>query len=157
VPDITTGAIILGADTPPAASASDDTLNLNLGGLAYAPGTPEVGIAFMAPTSGRVRITIGGGLRDNANVDRLFLAPQVFRGPNSGGVEVLAPSVGVRGIATTALGTDFVHTCRVSLLDGLIPGETYYARTMQFVSPGGGSPNGTADISCRDITVIPVS
>lgn len=156
MPSLATGMLVTGVDFPSSMSASDDTLQLNLTNAAYAAGSPEVGGAFTAPTSGRIRITVGGGLRDNSNVDRLFLSPQVFRGPNSSGTEVLAPSVTVRGVGSTGLGTDFHHESRASLLQGLIPGETYYARLMFVVSPGGGAPNNTADISARDISVIPV-
>lgn len=148
----TSGSVVRGQDAPATAWAQDDLSQLNLTNTIYIPGTPEVGVTFTAPSSGRVSITVGGGARDNGgNGDRVFVAPQVFRGPTSDGTEVLVPSVVVRGYGSVP-ATEYAHGSRTSLLQNLIPGETYYARVMFATALG----SGTADISCREISVIPV-
>ncbi len=156
MPNITSGSIITGLDLPPAVYDSDDTLLLNLTVLDYTVGSPEVGVTFVAPTSGRVRLTVGGGLRDSSAVDRVFLSPQVFRGSSSSGTEVLAPSVTIRGFGSTDKSNEFVYASRTSMLTGLTPGTTYYARVMYVVSPAAAAANATADIGFRDIAVVPV-
>jgi hypothetical protein len=144
---------VTGVDLPPTAYASDDTLQLNLTTTTYVTGTPEVGVAFTAPTSGRVRVTVGGGCRDNGGSnDRVFLSPQIFQGPDASGSEIIVPSVVVRGYGSAGFSTEFAHGSRTSQVKDLIAGETYYARLMYTTSAGAG----TADIAAREITVIPV-
>lgn len=133
----------------------DDTQNLNLSSTTYETGTPEVGVFFIAPASGRVRLTIGGGVRDNggSNVDRVFISPQLFR-DSSAGEEVLAPSVTLRGFAGAAENTEFQYGCRVSLLTGLVAGALYYVRTQHLTSAG--TDPDAADINARDVIVVPL-
>lgn len=149
----TTGAYV--RNPQPAVSAADDTILTEISNTSYAPGTPEVGVFFVGPPSGRVRLTIGGGFRDNggAPLDRIFLAPQLFRDSRDG-TEVLAPSVTFRGYLSLAADTAFQYGSRISMLENLIPGQLYYLRTMHLVNPGTDPDN--ADIAARDIIVIPV-
>lgn len=152
MPDLTAGSKVSALDFPPAVYVSEGTSQTNLSNTSYATGSPEVGVTFIAPTTGRVKLTVGGGLRNNAaNTDRVGLAPQVFV-TNSAGVEVLAPSV-TRGIASEGIAAagDYAYRSRTTLLTGLTPGQVYYARTMQIIF----GSNATADISQRDILVDP--
>ncbi|WP_326820798.1 hypothetical protein [Streptosporangium sp. NBC_01756] len=114
-----------------------------------------MGVYFVAPASGRVRLTIGGGFRDNgaSALDRVFLAPQLFL-DNSAGTEILSLSVTVRGYGSAAEDTEFQYGSRVSLLDGLAPGNLCYIRTQHLTSAG--TDPDTADIASRDIIVIPM-
>jgi hypothetical protein len=133
----------------------DDTTQANITNTSYESGTPEVGVYFIAPASGTVRITIGGGVRDNnaSNPDRIFLSPAVYAdGPN--GTQVLAPSVTLRGYGGSEVERDYQYGCRVSLLEGLEAGRQYYARVMFFTSDGTDPDSG--DITSRDIIVIPM-
>ncbi|MGI5155834.1 hypothetical protein [Microbispora sp. CA-102843] len=142
---------------PPGVTAfyHDDASLVQLTPTTYEAGSPEVGVFFIAPPSGRVRLTIGGGGRDNgaAPFDRVFLAPQLFL-ENSSGQEIIAPAVGQRGFATPAQDSEFQYGCRVSLIEGLIPGRQYYIRVMHQTLPG--TDPDTADIASRDVIVIPV-
>ncbi len=139
----------------PTAFVHDDTVITEIANTSYAAGTPEVGVYFVAPPSGRIRLTIGGGFRDNGvdADDRIFLAPQLFQ-DSSAGTEVLAPSVTLRGYLALANNTEFQYGCRVSLITDLTPGQLYYIRTMHLATPGTGSDN--ADIAARDLIVIPL-
>lgn len=149
----TSGAYV--RNPQPTAAVADDTFIGNLTNTSYAAGTPEVGVYFIAPPSGRVRLTLGGGFRDNgaSALDRIFLAPQLFR-EDSDGTEVLAPSVTFRGYLSVAADFEMQYGSRVSMLEGLIPGQRYYLRAM-FLTSGGTDPD-TADIGARDIIVIPL-
>lgn len=154
--DLADGMVVHAADFPPSVYDGDDTAITNLSNTSYVSGAPEVGVVFTAPTSGRVRLTVGGGLRDSSGVDRMFLAPELFQGVDSSGTQVISPSVIPYGVGTPPACTEFHYSSRSSLLTGLTPGEVYYVRVMHLVGPGGASPNGTADVGSRDITVIPV-
>jgi len=150
---ITTGDLV--RTLPPTSYVHDDTTQVQLTSTSYEVGSPEVGVYFVAPPSGRVRLTVGGGFRDNggSNTDRVFLSPQLFEdGP--AGVEVLAPSVTLRGYGSAAEDTQFQYGCRVSLIEGLTPGQLYYLRTMHLTSAG--TDPDTADIAARDVIVIPL-
>lgn len=139
----------------PTAFFHDDTILANLTNTSYEAGTPEVGLYFVGPASGAIRLTVGGGFRDNggSNVDRLFLSPQLFEdGPD--GTQVLAPSVTLRGYLSVANNLEFQYGCRVSLITDLTPGQLYYVRTMHLTS--GGTDPDTADIAARDLIVIPL-
>jgi hypothetical protein len=139
----------------PTAFFHDDTVIANLTDTSYTAGTPEIGVYFIGPPSGVVRLTVGGGFRDNggSNPDRVFLSPQLIQdGPD--GSEVLAPSVTLRGYGSVDADTDFQYGCRVSLITGLTPGGLYYVRTMHATSAG--TDPDTADIAARDIIVIPM-
>lgn len=151
--DIANGMNVTGVDTPPSAWAQDDTVQLNQVNTTYSAGTPEVGTTFVAPTSGRVRITVGGGIRDNTGTDRIFMSPQVFKGPNSSGTEILVPSTALHGYSNTGNSTEYGYASRVCMLDSLTPGETYYARVMHLCNTGAG----TADMSTREILIVPLS
>lgn len=133
----------------------DDTVIGQISSTSYETGTPEVGVYFVAPRSGRVRVTVGGGFRDNggSNTDRLFLSPQIYQG-SSAGTQVLAPSVTLYGYAAASENTEFQYGCRVGLVSDLTPGQLYYIRTQHLTSPGTDPDSG--DIAARDLIVIPV-
>jgi hypothetical protein len=151
--DLAEGDLVRAAQ--PTAYVNDDTILTELANTSYAPGTPEVGVYFIAPPSGRVRLTIGGGFRDNggSNVDRVFLAPQLFL-DSSAGTEVLAPSVTIRGYLAARENTGFQYGSRISFIEDLTPGQLYYLRTMHLTN--GGTDPDNADIAARDIIVIPL-
>ncbi|MFD9445518.1 hypothetical protein ACFWBR_42265 [Streptomyces sp. NPDC060006] len=155
MPDLLAGSKIKALDSPPTVFAQDGTSISNITDVTYVPGTPEVGVTFTAPTTGRVKISVGGGLRNNAaNSDRVGLAPQVFEDDTSG-LEVLVPTV-LRGVSSEGIATagDFAYRGHTTLLDGLTPGQEYYARVMHIKF---GTAGTTVDISARDILVAPAS
>ena len=143
--------------TPVTVAIFDNTSNLNLTNTTYAAGAPEVGVTFVAPPTGRVLITVGGGVRNNAaNSDRVFLAPEVFEGSDATtGSQVLAPSVAPYGCGSGGgfATDDFRYLCRTVMLEDLTPGGTHYVRIVHETSAG----SGTADISAREITVAPAT
>ncbi|GAA4924607.1 hypothetical protein GCM10023334_029420 [Nonomuraea thailandensis] len=148
------GRPVRALDYPPATWAQDTTQINNPTNPGYIAGTPAVELTFTAPTSGRVLLIVGGGLGNGAAGDRIFLSPEV-RETNSSGAVVLTPSVTSRGFGSDIAAAAFAYGSRESVLDGLTPGQLYYARVMYAVQTGdpGGS---TQDIAARDITVVPI-
>lgn len=151
MPDILVGAPISAADFPQARWASETTSNNNQTSTSYIPGTPSCETTFVAPTSGSVLLSVGGGGSDNSGTNRVHIAPEVRVGSAAGAV-VLAANVSTRGVGFPGEASAAAYRSRTTLLTGLTPGVTYYARTMHRVS--GGS---TADIPVREIVVAPTS
>ena len=155
MPDLAAGTPIRALDFPPTVAVTDGTGLANLGNTTYAPGSPEVGVSFVAPTTGRVITTVGAGVRNNtATADRIFVTVQVLEGPDNAGTEFLAPSVPYYGVssATGATTSDFQYLSRAQLVDGLTPGATYYARIMHAVTGGT-----TCDLAGRTLMIQPAT
>lgn len=148
------GRPVRALDYPPAAWAQDATQINNPTNASYITGTPEVSVTFTAPTSGRVLIVVGGGLGNGAAGDRIFLSPEV-RLTNSSGAVVLSPSVTNRGFGSDIAAGAFHYGSRESVLDGLTPGQLYYA-VVKYVVATGDAGASTQDIAARDIAVVPL-
>lgn len=149
MPDILVGAPISAADFPVTKWASDATSNANITSTTFIAGTPSVETTFVAPTSGAVLVSVGLGASDNGGTNRVHIAPEVRVGSVAGAV-VLAADVTTRGAGTPGEASANAHRSRTTLLTGLTPGTTYYARTMHKVSGGT-----TADIGVREIVIMP--
>ncbi|MET8050537.1 hypothetical protein ABZU75_23355 [Streptosporangium sp. NPDC005286] len=126
----------------------------NPSNTSYIAGSPAVELTFVAPTSGRVLIIVGGGMGNSAGADRISLSPEVRVG-TSGGTVVLVPGVTSRGWGSDNCSSAHTYGSRESVLEGLTPGVVYYAVVKYVVQvPDAGTT--TADIACRDITVVPI-
>jgi hypothetical protein len=147
------GQPVKALDFPPPKWAQDTTQINNPSSFTYTVGSPEVSVTFVAPTSGRVLIVVGGGAGNSAGADRIFLSPEV-RLTNSSGAVVLTPSVTNRGWTSDNCAGGFVYGSRESVLEGLTPGQIYFARVLYSVATGDAGAS-TADIAARDITVVP--
>lgn len=150
------GRPVRALDYPPAVWAQDATQINNPSNSSYAAGSPAVETTFIAPTSGRVLIVAGGGAGQGAAqpADRIFMSPEV-RLTNSSGAVVLSASVTNRGWTSDPATAGFVYGSRESVLEGLTPGQLYYARLMYLVSTGDSGAS-TQDIACREIVVVPI-
>lgn len=138
---------------PAAVQDDDGTTISNITNTTYAAGSPEVGVAFVAPKSGRVGIAVCGGMREDSAGNRIFMTYELFEGEDNTGVQVLAPAA-IHGISTpgntTASGDQTLGS--LEMKQGLTPGTTYYARIMYQTE--GGTTN---DITRRRIIVFPLT
>ncbi|MFC7380898.1 hypothetical protein [Sphaerisporangium rhizosphaerae] len=150
--DILVGAKIKAADFPASMSAGDGTTLTALANTTYARGTPEVGTTFVAPTSGRILLTVAGGMRDGSQLNRVHIAPEIYIGTNALGTRILAADVTSRGVGSPAESAGFIYYSRTTLYSGLTPGTTYYAVVAYKVSGGN-----TSQIAYRQITVEPTT
>ena len=146
------GEPVKALDYPPAVWAQDTTTITDPSNSSYTAGSPQVGVTFTAPTSGRVLLIVGGGV-GNAPGNRIYLAPEV-RETDASGAVVLTPSVTNRGFGSDHMAVGFHYGSRESVLEGLTPGKRYFARVMYAVPSDGAGDN--ADIACRDIGVVPL-
>lgn len=149
--ELRSGTTVLALDFPPTVKATDSTSIANITTTSYTAGSPEVGVAFMAPTTGRVKLIVSGIGRDNTADERLFVSPQVFTGTDNTGTVVLSPSVR-SAMSTIGEASNYHVHDRATVLDGLDAGSTYYARVMYRVSGGT-----SVDCIYRGLIVVPLT
>lgn len=153
MPDLNAGAPMKALDWPPAVWSQDTTQINNPTNTSYITGSPEVSVTFIAPTSGRVLLVVGGGLGNSAGSDRIALSPEV-RETNSSGTLILSATVTERGYSAENQSVGFHYGSRESVLDGLSPGQVYYAAVKYIVFADPGAQTG--DIAAREIIVVPI-
>lgn len=152
---LSAGTTVRAVDFPRSMQVLDRTSQLNITDTSYVTGTPEVAVRFQAPTSGRVAITVGAGVRNNsATQDRVWVAFIVYEGDPNSGSTVFTEEVkyGVSNHAISDASDDYSYHTKTSMLQGLTPGTWYYARVKHKTTVG----NGSADIASRQITVFPI-
>lgn len=141
--------LIRGVDTPRSVWDQDRTVIIGISSTTPIAGSPEVGVQFRAPTSGRVNIIVGGGIRDLNGLDRIFLRPQVYRGPSAAGT--LIEDGAFKEFTNAPPEVNWVYGSRDFTLTGLTPGGLYYGRVTYYVSAGNDS-----EVAAREIIAIPL-
>lgn len=153
--NITPGVQMYGTDMPPAAFDLDWTVLSNLSNTNYVFGSPEVGVNFTAPLSGRVLIAVGCGARNNtaANADRFSFTYALYE-DNEKGLVIKASDL-LSGVLTngTLVASDFRYMGSFAVEENLQPGRNYMARTTYRTIAG----SGTIDVASRNIAVIPLT
>lgn len=148
------GQIVRAADFDGFATASDATDVTNFNSTTYTLGTPTVGVAFAAPTSGTVLITWGGRLNLNtATAEVLLLSAEVRTGSTVGSGTVIAASDDDWAVEIGKTGADRLGASRSRPITGLTAGTTYNVavRHRNFVSVAS-----AGTVLFRNVTVIGV-
>jgi hypothetical protein len=153
------GDAISALDAPPTQHAFSGVTQENISSAMFVPGSPEVSCTFVAPTSGRVLVAVGGGLRDNGGTNRVHLGLELREDDASGALLMQAAAARNSWTNASTNTANYQYGSRILLLpldaDGfataLTPGATYFARAMHSIN--GGS---TGDITFRDLTVASV-
>jgi hypothetical protein len=154
--DLLAGTPITALDTPPTVSdaeAGEFTFNDTVFGLDADTGTyVDCGVAFVAPTTGRVKIHHGARVGNNTATAATEVTPVVRTGSTVGaGSAIVAAS---SNNAVRSGGTTLVTAVRAGsplLVPGLTPGDVYNVRLEHRVSGG----IGTAGL--RHVTVEPAT
>ena len=152
---LSSGTPVRAVDFPPSVQAYAQITIANITDTSYVTGSPEIAVRFMAPTSGRVMVTVAAGLRNNsATADRVFVSFRLFEGDPDDADLIQTNDVkyGVSNYAVSDAADDYAYSGHTTVVGGLDPGTFYYAQVQHHVTAG----NGTADIAFRRITVIPV-
>lgn len=147
------GSNVYGLDFPPSQYDQDWTLISNITTTTYIAGEPEVAVTVTAPTSGKLFVCIGCGIRNNAaTAESGYVTYQVFEDSVNGALYQAAnDDYGVRSCGIAA-SQEFQYHGNMSLVTGLTPGRSYYFQAVHKSALGAG----TADIASRDLLVIPV-
>lgn len=139
---------------PESVEAESGTDILNISNTSFAVGSPEVGVSFVAPRSGRALVCISAAMTEQSAGDRIFVSFAVHEGTSTAGTTVRSVRT-MFGVAThgdtTAGGTDEMNKGNATMIEGLVGGDTYYAVVMH--ATDGGTTN---DIGHRRITVVPL-
>lgn len=148
-----TGGDIYGADYPPSQYDQDWTPINDITATTYTVGLPEVAVSVTAPTSGRVLVCMGCGIRNNAaTAESAYVTYQIFEDSPSGAL--FSASNDDRGVRSCGIAQsqEFQYHGNDDLITGLSPGRSYYFQMTHKSALG----NGTVDIASRNILVIPV-
>lgn len=146
--DLLAGTEVLAQDVTPTQYTFEGTLQSNINSSGYSEPTNPCRVSFIAPTTGRVKIIVGGGGEDDSGDGRVRLAPEVHEN-DINGETVMSPNSLTNGYISMGEASAFHYHCRVSILDGLTPGMTYFARLMVT----GGT---TSDLRNKNLIVVPV-
>jgi hypothetical protein len=141
MPDLLAGTIIKALDTPPTVE-SVQTAFFNFDATTYGvdadSGTyVECGVAFTAPTTGRIMLMIKCGIDNNTAGAFTSMSSVIRDGATIGaGATFLAAS---DDRAILSFGTDGVYIGHTELVTGLTPGNSYNVRLEHRVGSGIGS------------------
>lgn len=148
MPDYIAGSEVLALDYMDPVYASSDTLIDDVTSTTYIAGSPTVQATFIAPSSGRVMLVIGGGARSPA---RIMMALLVTEGASaSDPFEITATVVG-NGWTQTPDSASYQHGSRITMLEGLKPGQQYFVQHRYRSIDGT-----TGDINNRNIIAVPI-
>lgn len=147
MPDLVSGTRIRAADFPVAVFTQDETDYTGISSTSYTFGAADV--TFTAPTSGRVLVSVTAGAIPSSG-NRVFVAPEVYEGVSTSDDQVLPPNAPLRGVIIGFVSRITIWS-RATLLEGLTPEATHYARAVYRVD--GGTTN---DLFLHNISVMPV-
>lgn len=147
--DLSAGTLIQALDYPAARMDINTSAIGNNSNTTYSSDT-SCSTTFIAPTTGRVCVSIGGELRDNASTNYVRLSAEVTDARD--GTTVVGPDAYARGVASIKGALDYETCNSVFMLEGLIPGNEYVI-TLNYRVSGGTS----ADLDTTSITVWPAT
>ena len=153
MPNLPSGGGVYGLDFPPSGYDQDWSAILNITTTDYVVGTPEVAVSITAPTSGRILVAVGAGIRNNAaTAERAIVTYRIFEDSANGAL--FQDATDIRGVKSCGIAAsqEYQYHGSIDLVDDLVPGVGYYVQVVHRCLDGGG----TADISGRNLSVIPV-
>lgn len=159
---VTAGQRVRALDFPAAVQAIEQTLQPRTStqsiGDGFVNGTPECLVSFLAPTSGRVMVSLSAGARANPGT-LVTVKYDVREGAGTDGAEftdfaknadrwIRFASIDNLGALTAA--TLYSTQSKTTMVEGLDPGTLYTAVVRYFISQTGGL------VQSRQIVVWPV-
>lgn len=136
---------------PAAVMVNDATDQSNITSTTPVAGSPEAGVGFVSPKTGRVAVCVYAGLLQQDSGNRVSVTFEIYEGTSSSGTLVRSARSGF-GVSTDGSATIFEQTTgNLTVVGGLTPGVDHYVRAMHFVD--GGTTN---DVTHRRIIVFPV-
>lgn len=144
------GSPIRAMDSLEHAVAADGTEQANVTSTSFTAWDPEITVLFEAPTSGRVIVIVAARFDEDGNNNRGHAAPQIRKSDRNGKI-IQSPGISANSCTSSSVDAPlFQPVCRLTIVDDLIPGHTYWAQLM--VSVTGGT---TADIADGKLYIIP--
>lgn len=150
---MTAGSNVYGIDFPPSGYDYDWTPITNVTSTLYIAGDVEVAVSVTAPSSGRVLVCMGCGIRNNAaTAERAIVTYRIFEDSPDGAL--FSEPLDDRGVKSCGIAQsqEYQYHGNMDLVSGLTPGKSYYFQIVHLSLLG----DGTVDIASRNILVIPV-
>lgn len=151
MPDLLAGSTVRALDTPPPAfdfaDASFDLTSTSYTTTATGGAYEECAVVFIAPTSGRVKISVGARLI-NTGVSGTMVCPETRAGAVIGSGSIV-DAVGDRG--PSHYGSAYSRASSVWVISGLTAGGSYNTRVLHKVTGNAGS------VALRVLIVEPTS
>jgi len=130
MPDLLAGTIVNALDVTPTVEnfqTGQFTFNATTYGTDNDSGAyADCGIAFTAPTTGRVEIKFGGNAFNDTAAQFTAISPVVRTGSTVGAGTVFQAASDDTAVVNT--GTNPVNVSRTDLITGLTPGDVYNVR-----------------------------
>lgn len=153
---LTAGQPVLALDAMPLEFNASAAGQSDVSSTTFISWNPEVSITFEAPTSGRVLVFIGGGMNTDSGLHRLSMAPEI-RLRDENGVIVQPPSISRNSWSNSSNETqNNEFGTQISLVEGLVPGEAYFARAMIAVNGTSGTA-ADSDADSIQIFIVPTA
>ncbi len=147
------GQRIKAADFQATVEASSLTVLTNIS-TTLSVGTPEVGVVFTAPTSGKAMITIGASFADDSGANNVgILDSKLFQGTNGSGTLILNTGSLLRRLILQPgdVANQSQEASRTFLVTGLTAGSSYYVQLLHAAWTGA-----TLDIYARQVVAQPL-
>jgi hypothetical protein len=146
----TAGQKLRAIDFTDAASNEQNADETGFSNTTYGGGANTCGVAFVAPTSGRVKVEVYAYFESNG-AQQAYVSAAVRQGGVIGSGTVVEAASDTRCLTSQTAGDDRAGVV-YRYISGLTPGNTYNARAEHRVDSGGG----TGDIFNRTILVTPL-
>jgi len=152
--DLSAGTTVRSLDTPPAVSDAQSgsfTVTITTFGITAASGSySDCGVAFVAPTTGRVLVTWSGQVANGTTGSACELSPFIREGTTVGsGTTFLASVIDNKLRLVSYVGGAIQHAGMTMLVEGLTPGDDYNVRLDHRVS------GNTGTFLYRKVAVLP--
>lgn len=152
--DLSAGTTVRAGDTPATVSDAQSgsyTATITTFGITAASGSyADCGVAFVAPTTGRVQITWSGQMANNTAASACELSPFIRTGSTVGsGTTFLASVIDNKIRLVSSAANSINHAGMTMVVTGLTPGDSYNVRLDHRVS------GNTGTFIYRKVAVIP--
>lgn len=138
-----------GATVSAQQSASFDATITTFGTSASSGSYTDCGVVFVAPSSGRVTISVQARFQSSTATSGCLVSPETRAGGTIGAGTVVEAASDING--ASHYGDTFARSGTTHLLSGLTPGNTYNTRLLHRASAN------TATFALRELIVEPVS
>jgi hypothetical protein len=147
--DLQAGSPITGTDVPGMVSNTEDTAQTGITSGTPAAGSPVCGVAFTAPTTGRVLVQFSAFVDNDTAAQVTYVTIEVREGSMVGSGTVVLAASDLNGFYHE--GVNQVRGGMFHPVDGLTPGASYNVRLMHRVL------GGTGTVDDRKVIVIPLT
>lgn len=142
---------LLGTSVSDQQSSSFDTTVTSYGTGSSGGSYATCAVVFVAPLSGKVKITVGARMENSSSTAGSLIAPQTRTGSSVGSGAIVEDAIDING--NSHYGSTFARATASHLLSGLTPGATYNTRVLHRTSQSGT----TATIALRELIVEPAA